>query len=129
VSNLLAKGSQFLSDTLANKASRTVTYRRGSKSASVVAVIGGAESQEIDEGGIVSRRRFRDYIVRVVDAPGWLTEPMDGDYIDDTSSDGDGLRYEVRPPSGLSEPSWRHTDQHRNAWRIHTQVLGRAPSS
>jgi hypothetical protein len=114
---MLNDGATWLAETLAENASQTVTYRRGSSSASVSAVIG-----RIDLGfspvvsGVAVQRDQLDFIIRVADLElgGSAVEPQLNDTID-----YGGRRYAVLRPDDQTPAFERDLDG--LTFRIHTK--------
>lgn len=104
---------------------RSVTYTRGELVAVVTALVGRVpvvvRERLGGEASFVSRNR--DYILTAPAEEFTATfgVPADGDRVTDADPD-DGGTFELRPLEG--EPSWRWTDGHGTALRLHTLKVG-----
>ncbi len=124
MTDLLREGSDWLEDQRTRHAASVVTYRRGSRSAEVLATV-GKTTFEVDDGyGVLVRHESRDFLILAAELV-FDTEvvlPERGDRIEEPQAEG-SLVYEVLAPG--KEPCWRYSDSFRKTLRIHTkQVQG-----
>jgi len=123
--DVLATGSAWLNATLRANASHTVTYKRGSASASVSATTGSTPFEATNDDGIVTHFESRDFLIDVADLEDF-GEPERGDQVLDTLN-GNVEIFEVVAPDG--EEHLRYSDPERTVYRIHTKHIGRSGSS
>jgi hypothetical protein len=107
---------QHGADMLATAAGRTVTYTRGSVSASLTVVAGRTVNEDLDDNGLVTRVVTRDYIILQEDFEdaGFEWPPIRDDKLVDT----DGT-YQCLPIPGEGETRKRDTDDYsrRSHWK------------
>lgn len=117
MTNLLAKGSEWLEAERTKHLTRPVTYQRGAETVELAATVGQTVFR-IDKGyGVQEHYESRDYLVLAAD----LTFlPKAGDRIRETDG-GKVFIYEVMAPG--NEPAWRYSDPYRKALRIHTKLV------
>ena len=116
--DILGDGVNWLLDTLEAHASRDVTFRRASSSATITVVLGRSEWEQQSSDGTVTRIITRDYIYNGEEIPNFGL-PQRGDEI----VDSDGV-YQVLPTSGLQ--CVRYLDTRQIGLRIHTKRKGSA---
>jgi len=118
MTDLLAKGSEWLEAERTKHMTRSVTYQRGTESVALAATVGQTIFR-IDNGyGVQKHYESRDYLVLAADLP-FL--PKAGDRIRETDG-GKVFVYEVMAPG--NEPAWRYSDPYRKTLRIHTKLVG-----
>lgn len=103
--------------------SQSITYRRGSASVALTAVIGETQFvQEVDEA-VIAQWRGRDYFIAVADLMlgGETVTPQSGDRITQTVN-GTEKEYEVAGAS--PEPCYRYTGPDEATFRVHTKQVG-----
>lgn len=101
-------------------AGETVTYRRGSKSATIEeVVVGNTREQVVDTAGTLLTIRNTDFIIPQASLVigSLVTEPSIGDTIERS----DGTIWEVAPT--VDERGFRDVDHYRHAWRIHAKRI------
>src|SRR5690554_4555671 len=101
--------------------SRTVTYRRGARSAEVLATVHELGPDELVAMGLPSDVRRRGYVIDVADLEevgNPFEHPKQGDRVEDGDLTCQAL------PMGSNEPVYRYTNHQRKAYRIHTQLVG-----
>lgn len=121
--DVLADGSNWLTDQLREHVSRTVAYRRGAVTVSVPATVGKTFMRVADEYGSRVRVIDRDYLLDPADMAlgGIDAPPRRGDVIAETV-EGVVLLYEVLAPPG--EDVWRWSDTEHRRVRVHTKYVG-----
>ncbi len=122
MTDLLQKGSAWLTEQMQKFAAQPVVYVRGNQSLPVQATIGRTEFDEADAYGVVQRVVSRDYLFPA-SALATLTgsnRPQRGDEVQETR-DGVLHRYQVIAPQG--EPHWRYADAFQLVLRVHTKLL------
>lgn len=120
--NALASAVDWLTRQRDASLAESVVYRRGAESVELRATIGATNFEQVDDLGVVTRVRSKDFIVRTGDAllGGQPFEPRRGDRIEQAI--GDGVRvFEVM--SAFGNPPWRWTDGHETSMRIHTKQV------
>jgi hypothetical protein len=117
MADILRDGMTWLASSLASGASQSVTYRRGSATGSVSAVVGRLDiGLSSPYGGVSLQSDDLDFIVRVADLSAF-TEPRVADRID-----YNGRRYTVAKPDDQT-PHFRR-DEDGLTFRIHTKYSG-----
>lgn len=134
--DVLKSGLAWLTSQMATHASQSVTYARGSRTATVRATF-GEKLLKLDDGDGGVRMEWTDisFVVPSVDMTldGEAVEPKRGDrfYVRDRDADdlptGPTRIYEVMPYEG--EPVFRYTDPHRSQMRIHAKFVELEPES
>lgn len=120
MTDLLAKGSEWLESQRTEHMSRPVTYQRGTESVELAATVGRTVFQ-VDKGyGVQERHEARDYLVLAQDLVlgGTPVLPKAGDRVREIDG-GKAFVYEVMAPG--NEPTWRYSDPYRRTLRIHTK--------
>lgn len=100
-----------------------VTYRRGSDTVSISAVVGDTRIELAEQyAGTTVIGRVRDYIVQASDLVlgGSTTEPQIGDQIDETRG---SATYTFEVMSAGADAPYRPSDRHGKSWRIHTKLI------
>ena len=116
MADVLGDGVGWLLDTLETHASRIVTFRRASSSATITVVLGRSEWEQQSSDGTVMRIVTRDYIYNGEEIPNFGL-PQRGDEI----VDSDGV-YQILPTAGLQ--GIRYLDTRQIGLRIHTKRKG-----
>lgn len=114
-SNLMKRGTRWLTSQLHRHASELITFTRGSESYQMLATRGRSEFQMNDSangGGIVTMETV-DWIIRVADLP---LDPLPNDVIDDSDR---SYRVTAYPP----EACYRYSGSHRKMIRVHCTKL------
>lgn len=98
-----------------------VTYRRGSDSVTLSAVVGQTPVEREDGAGTTVRSVVRDYLIDAADLvlSGQHVTPQRGDRIEEAS----GHVYEVMPAISKSELPWRYSGPGRDVYRVHTRLI------
>lgn len=119
MSDVLGTAAAWLHGQLRSHASRVVTYRRGSQSVELPAVVGQTTTERDDGSGMVLRSKTRDYLIAVADLAieGQSTQPQRGDRIEES----DGHVYQVLPLG--SDPEWRYSSPINTVYRVHTRLV------
>ena len=122
MSNLLERGAAWLASKLTTHATQTVTYRRGTASVEVLAVIGKTEFGEGDTQDAVVTHRMRDYLILTTDLviAGQAILPEIGDRIEEVSNGNKYVQEVLATPSG---EVYRYSDSFRIQLRIHTKEI------
>jgi len=96
--NLMQDGATWLGEQLQAAAGRSVTYRRGNRSATLTAVPSQHEYDVLDEDGFATKRQSYDFVVTAADLVlgSDTIEPRPGDRIDDTIN-GEERHFELMP--------------------------------
>ena len=104
-----------------------VTYARAAATVSLEPLPGKSEFERFDHRGTKTTYHSRDFLILATDLviSGSQTEPAAGDEI--TEDDGTTIHTFEVLPFGEGQP-WRHADQHRTIYRIHTKRTGSTPS-
>ena len=114
-SNLMKRGTRWLTSQLHRHASEEITYMRGSETYFMLATRGRSEFTQNDSangGGIITMETV-DWIIRMSDLP---IEPQPNDEI----SDGDrSYRVTAYPPGAC----FRYSGAHRKMYRVHCTKL------
>ena len=123
MSNMLERGSQWLSDQIDHYAASSVLYRRGSLTVPVQAGMGRTTFDLTDSSGILVAVESRDFLISATNLT--LDEmpiiPEVGDRIIETI--GSKLHaYEVS--NFGAEQCYRYCDPYRHKLRIHTKYVG-----
>ena len=122
MANLLRRATEWLEDQRTRHAASVVTYRRGSRSAEVLATV-GKTAFELDDGyGVLVRHESRDFLILAADLvlSAQAVLPERGDRIE--GKQGEKLFvYEVMAPG--KEPCWRYSDPYRMTLRIHAKQV------
>lgn len=121
MADLMATGTQWLSDQLTEHASKTVVYQRGAETVLVSATVGSTLMKLTDDyGNVYMERTDRDYLIpsAALILDGVPVRPQRGDVIREPVGSETWV-YEVMAPGG--EPEWRWSDPHRVILRIHTK--------
>lgn len=119
MADALKDGLEKLRSLNRSQRSRTVTYLRGTVSATVLATTGQSDHEAKDRQGFAIKEQMTDFIISAVDLE-LFGEPKSGDTIT-----FDGSIYKVLAPKGpTSEPQFRYTSAYREAYRIHTKETG-----
>lgn len=116
--DLLASGAAWLSEQRHRHLTRSVEYRRGSRTIQLQATV-GRTNWEVDDGhGHLERFESRDFIVRAADLAyeGEAWRPREGDRVSEANS---STTYEVMSPA--REPLWRNVDPDGVSLRFHTK--------
>ena len=103
--------------TLNTAAGQTITYKRGTATVSLTAVVGQSQFEDVTSTGEIRQlSKTVDWIVApsalVLD--GSVTVPQRGDQI----SKADGSTYDVLP--GTEGTAWQYSDGRQALLRIHT---------
>ena len=109
--------------SLKTVAGTSVTYRRGSDTVPITALVGNTRIELSDEyGGTTVVGSVRDYIVQASDLVLSATtiEPQPGDQIDETRGT-DTYTYEVMHAG--ADTDHRESDRFGVSWRIHTKLI------
>jgi hypothetical protein len=116
MSDLLKEGLEFLEEQRKLYMTESVTYRRGTATAEVLATIGKTRYEVDDEAGMKVGTHLVDFLITATDLviAGTAVIPKLGDEID-----YDGKTYSVLHIPG--EGCWRWSDPHGNTYRIHTR--------
>lgn len=116
--DLLNNGSIWLAGILKQHAGREITYRRGGRSVTLRATIGATMREDVGEEGIAIEWRTTDYIFQpsLLVLGGVVTEPQDGDTIDDSVT---GTTHVVSSDPG--ESAWRYDGPQRQLIRVSTK--------
>jgi len=120
VADMLADGAAWLAGQLKTSAGRSVTYVRGSQSATVTATVGNSAFESQMESGVIERFESRHFVIVADDLP--FGEPRRGDRIRDTQA-GTVVEYELVTPRGV--PLWQYADAFRASVKIHTTQADR----
>jgi len=125
MSDMLARGVEWMHKRRAAYMTRTVTYRRGRGStaaeAEVLATIGQTVFRLTTESGAELRVVMRDYLIEAALLSDF-GDPELGDQVDE-ADDELTRTYEVMSPGG-GEPEWRWSDRAGGQLRIHTKEVG-----
>lgn len=119
-----ATSNQKLKDTFVSHASTLVAITRGAQTTSNVhATRGKTEYTEVTSDGASVTAHIVDWLIPVSEYKfgGVQTLPVAGDVIRETATDGTVYHWEVRPH--LAQPAWRHSDPHRNLYRMHVKLI------
>lgn len=116
MSDLMARGAAYLAEKMAESATHSVTYSRGSVSASILAGV-GRTAFRVQEDDVWLRIESRDFLIDPNDIA-TLELPEEGDEITEIIG-GASVVYEVMAPGG--EPCWRWSGPTRDRMRIHTR--------
>jgi len=103
--------------TLNNAAGETITYKRGTSTVSLTAVVGQSQFEDVSPSGEVRPlSKTVDWLVKPasLELGGSVTVPQRGDQI----SRSDGSTYDVLP--GTEGTAWQYSDGHKTLLRIHT---------
>jgi hypothetical protein len=130
MTDLLAKGADWLTRKRQEHLARPVTYQRpvdgGDQTVELNATVGQTvfrldDSYPSGAGGGV-RVVSRDYLVQASDLvlDGQTVLPQRGDVIIEIAGDKSYV-HEVMAPGG--EPEWRYSDPQRTSLRIHTKQV------
>ena len=123
MSNMLERGSQWLSDQIDQHAASNVLYRRGSQTVSLVAGKARSTYELIDANGMIVNVEAHDFLITaknlVLDGVKCLPEV--GDRIIETL-DGDFHAYEVMVFG--TEKQYRFCDPYHHKLRVHTKFVG-----
>jgi len=122
MTDLLAKGSEWLEAERTKHLTRPATYQRGAESVELASTVGQTVFR-IDKGyGVHEHYESRDYLVLAVDLilGGAAVLPKAGDRVRETDG-GKVFVYEVMAPG--NEPAWRYSDPYRRTMRIHTKLV------
>lgn len=124
MTNLLARGVDWLGTQRKTHMSDTVTYRRGAASVQLAATIGSTEFEQDDRAGLTTREQVRDYLIAAADLvlAGATVLPARGDRIEEIDAAGTTHFYEVLPLGG-GKQHYRFSDPHRVTLRIHTKLI------
>jgi hypothetical protein len=124
MSNLLKRGSEFLSAQRTASMSEAVVYRRGEAEITPNATLGRTEYEVIGESIGVDIESV-DFIIRAedLDFGSGATEPAEGDEID---WEKDGATYTHIVRRDASGKHWKHADEFKNDLRIHTKLKGKS---
>jgi hypothetical protein len=104
MTNLLANGIGWLADRLIDHAATTITYKRGTSSVTLSALVGETTVQVADDVGIVRMEwTARRYIMRATDLvlAGEQTTPQRGDRIEETDGATTRVYEVVDNPGGI----------------------------
>lgn len=106
-----------LNDTLDEQVGVSITYSRGTSSATLTAVVGETVFESDNEFGVL-RIESRDFLIKKsrLDGAGF-GEPQRGDRITETQG-GDTVTHEVLDRQGAMP--FRYCDQGRTRVRVHT---------
>lgn len=118
--DVLKNSSNWLASKFKKFASQPITYRRGTTDIYITATVGMTNFAQTNEFGLEIRTKTRDFIIDVADLviDGALVEPLTTDRIIEAQSNGENYTYEPHAPNG--EPAFRHADNYRKQFRIHT---------
>jgi hypothetical protein len=128
VTDLLQQGLGWLEEQRKAHLSRTVTYRRGSSSAKVLATVGATRFESDNGSGMVVEMESRDYLIASADLvlDGQRVLPERGDQVLETC-DGATHIYEVMDLG--SEKHFVTCDPDGRTLRIHTKFTGTEEAS
>lgn len=109
-----------LAEQLAAHVSRSVTYRRGSRTVTLLATVGRSMVSIQEDGNLRREYTDRDYLIdaALLILNGMAVEPRVGDRIIDTNDEATHV-YEVLASDG--ETAWRWSDPFRIKYRVHTK--------
>lgn len=121
--NRMEKAVQQLINRMIKNVPVNIIYHRGSASTNIVCWIGTTAFRITDQGNSRLKWSDRDYMIPVASLKinGVLVEPDYGDWIEETFTDGAVRRFELMAPQG--EQVWRHSDQQKMIYRIHTKEI------
>lgn len=122
MTDMLARGMEWLSRQRTQHLAQPVTYVRGADSVTLPATIGKTEFAIEDGHGLLQKYESRDFLVQTGDLilNGTATLPERGDQIRETQGKSTYV-YEVLAPG--TEPVWRYSDPYRHTLRIHTKQI------
>lgn len=122
MTDMLARGMEWLSRQRTQHLTQSVTYARGADSVTLPATIGKTEFAIEDGHGLLQKYESRDYLVQTEDLilNGTAVLPERGDQIRETQGTSIYV-YEVLAPG--TEPVWRYSDPYRHTLRIHTKQI------
>lgn len=109
----------WMANSLKAVSGEMVTYSRGGEYVSLTVIPGQYEADRESSEGLTTEDQVFDFLI-VADElklSGEAVEPESGDCIELS-----GKTYIVFSPGG-TEPSWRHTDQTRKIYRVHTREI------
>ena len=123
MTDLLSDANTFLEQQLWQYAARTVSYKRGSSTINVTAVVGATRGRSEDELGMQWDVITRDYLIRASDlmVNNQEIEPDRGDEIREQAN---GKTYVYRVGRDGRAPLWEWADTEHRVRRIHTQFVG-----
>lgn len=117
MATLFTKLVDWLPGRAAQVAGVSVTYTRGTTSATVAALVGRTVFASQLDGGPRIEFGDRDYLIEAADLT-TFGEPQIGDRI--TEVVGSTTRvWEIKTP-GTGEPAWRWSDPQHTRYRVHT---------
>lgn len=121
--NLMSRGATCLGSKAKVAAGRTVTYRRGTDTVSLVLPAQKHMEEVIDSEGVGTW--VRDYAWTLVASElilaGTLERPREGDFIEETLA-GEAIKWEVLPPVE-NLPCWNWFDQNRILITVHSKQV------
>lgn len=122
MSTFMSSGAAWLKDQLLQAAGVPVTITRGLSSVTLSAVPSDAGSVEIDQEGIQTISRYRDWIVAAsaLQFSGTLFRPVPGDQITQVLG---GMTYTFAVCRDGGGETWRWSDASRTMIRIHTKEI------
>ncbi len=126
MADMLAEGLSHLTDVLSEHASTNVTYKRGSYSVTLPALMGQQLLKTFDgQGNAKMERADADFDIKasLLIINGSLTTPARGDYITKTFGTVT-KRFDVMP-MGSNEPAWRYLDPNQTMLRVHCKFGGK----
>ena len=121
MTDVLKAGLEWLQAQQMEYQSRTVSYRRGPASLSVVVIPGKTDFSAADEFDATLDVNARDYLIKANELilDNVETRPEPGDIIEDTI---DGEIFEVYAPGRA--PEWKFSDKpYRGLLRVHVWVM------
>jgi len=113
---------QALSASVQAASGIAIRYRRGPLAEAITATV-GQTVYELESDIGLRRVVSADFLIPATDFPASLTEPQDGDVIEQAEG-GQVYRYSVASPDG--GPCWRYSDTFHATMRIHTTRIGQA---
>jgi hypothetical protein len=122
--NRMEKAVQQLINRMIATVPVNIIYHRGTASTNIVCWIGTTAFRITDQGNSRLTWSDRDYMIPVASLKinGILIEPDYGDWIEETVF-GTLRKFELMAPQG--EQVWRHSDQQKMIYRIHTKEVNK----
>lgn len=122
MANFFSTAASFASAAAKGNAGTSITYRRGTLSASLTATKGRSEFAELDNNGHLVRTESRDWLMEADDIVlgGRAVLPQRGDRIEETAG---GTKHVYELMQFGDEPPWKYSDEERVRIRVHTREV------
>lgn len=122
--DLLKTGSAWLTGQLKASAARSVTYKRGDESVSLLVMVGRTDFEVFDnETAMLTRVESRDFLFPAADLviDDAQVLPERGDLIVEVGDDGKSRTYEVMAPAPRTA-HYRWSDPYHERLRVHSKL-------